>query len=107
MGCAASPAPTERAFQATVVAAARLCGWAVYHAWLSARSAPGFPDLVLARPPRLVFAELKGERGRLTPAQAAWGELLAACPGAEYYVWRPGDWPAIERALQGSAGPAP
>lgn len=100
MGRTTPPAPTERQFQAAVVEAVRLCGWAVYHTWLSARSAPGFPDLVLARPPRLLFAELKRDGAGLTPAQTAWGALLAACPGVEYHVWRPGDWPAIERALQ-------
>ncbi len=98
---AARPAPTEREFQEAVIQCARLLGWQVYHTWFAGHSAAGFPDLVLVKPPRVVFAELKGARGHLTPAQAAWGEALAACPGIVYHLWRPSDWPAIERMLAG------
>jgi hypothetical protein len=93
-------ASLEKAFQAQVVQLARLWGWCVYHTYRSTRSPPGFPDLVLVRPPRLVFAELKSARGRLTPEQGRWLELLRGCPGVESYVWRPDDWDSLERTLR-------
>jgi hypothetical protein len=92
---------TEKQFQAQVLDLARLLGWRVYHPWLSVRSAAGFPDLVLCRPPRLILAELKTARGRLSPAQEEWLAALRACPGVEVHVWRPMDWDAIIRVLEG------
>lgn len=43
----------------SVVDAARLNGWLVYHTHDSRRSAEGFPDLVMLRLSRMVVAELK------------------------------------------------
>jgi hypothetical protein len=63
---------SERDLSGFVADCARLFGWRRYHTWLSRRSPAGFPDEVLVRPPRLVFAELKSDRGRLTPEQGAW-----------------------------------
>lgn len=51
----------------------------------------GFPDLVLVRPPRLLFVELKVGKNRMTPEQVAWMTDLAELPGVECYVWRPDD----------------
>ena len=90
----------EKDFQAQVLDLARLCGWLCYHTHDSRRSAPGFPDLVLVRPPRLVFAELKSEEGKLRPEQRAWLKTLASCTQApESYMWRPRDLEAIQRTL--------
>ena len=91
---------SERDFQAQVVQLAKLTGWRVYHTYDSRRSNPGFPDLVLVRAPRVILAELKRERGRVTAAQREWGETLRACPGVEYYLWRPSDWDEIEQVLR-------
>jgi hypothetical protein len=82
-----------------VVRYARLMGWSAYHTYDSRRSAAGFPDLVLVRRPRVVWAELKSERGRLTDDQRAWIEELRAC-GQAVFVWRPSNWEEIERALR-------
>lgn len=90
---------SERAFQAAVVRYATLMGWTTYHTHDSRRSDPGFPDLVLIRRPRVVFAELKAERGRLRLAQLFWIEELRAC-GQAAYVWRPSQWREIERVLR-------
>ena len=94
---------TEKAFQAQVVALARTLGWQVYHPFDSRRSTPGFPDLTLVRDRRLVFAELKTERGRVTAAQRGWldalGGVAAAADCVEVYLWRPSDWDDIERIL--------
>jgi len=87
---------TEAAFLALVREVARGYGWTTYHTHDSRRSEPGFPDLVLVRE-RVVFAELKTVKGKVTPEQRVW---LAALEGAgEVYVWRPTDWDAIHSAL--------
>ena len=91
---------TEKQFQSQVVALARLLGWRVYHSWMSIRSAPGYPDLTLVRGGRLVFAELKAERGQLSLAQSEWLGALSATGKAEVYCWRPGDWDDVEATLR-------
>jgi hypothetical protein len=78
---------------------ARLRGWRYYHTYRSTRSPEGYPDITLVRPPRVVFAELKRERGRVTHAQNDWLAALRHCPGVETYLWRPSDWPAVRIAL--------
>jgi hypothetical protein len=91
-------AMSETEFQEQVVQYARLNGWLVYHTYDSRRSAQGFPDLVLARGPYLIFAELKSERGRLTDEQAEWVAALRRT-GQVAYVWRPRQWDDIEAVL--------
>jgi VRR-NUC domain len=73
---------SEKQFQAQVVELARLGGWLLYHTHDFRRSAPGFPDLVMVRPPRLVFAELKTEKGRIRPEQRVRLEGLSGCTQA-------------------------
>lgn len=89
---------SERDFQAEVLRLAKRHGWLSYHTHDSRRSAKGFPDLVMVRPPQLLFAELKTNTGKLTPEQQDWLDHLNAS-GAVACVWRPKDWPMIERAL--------
>jgi hypothetical protein len=95
---------SEADLQRAIVDLARLRGWTVAHfrrARLDngrtitpvAADGAGFPDLVLVRD-RVVFAELKSERGRLAPAQIMWRDRLLAA-GAEWHVWRPADWPDL------------
>lgn len=89
---------SEKAWQAKVVETARWRGWLAYHTHDSRRSAAGFPDLVLVRGDRLIFAELKTDAGKVTPAQNAWLDRLGdAVP--EVYVWRPKDWDAVNACL--------
>lgn len=94
-----SLAVSEKTFLQQVKDLARLCGWRVYHTLDSRGSDPGFPDLCMARPPRVVFAELKSECGKLTPAQREWLSCLAAC-GVKVYVWTPREWEQVEATLQ-------
>lgn len=99
---------SEADFQAAVIDLAHLCGWRVAHfrparteaGWRTAVTADGagFPDLVLVRE-RIIFAELKSQRGRVSSEQRAWLDALAA-GGAECYILRPIDWPDIERVLK-------
>ncbi len=92
-------AVSEKQFQAQVIELAQLCGWRCYHTHDSRCSAPGFPDLVLARSPRLVFAELKSEEGRIRPEQSAWLDALGRSTNARACLWRPADWDDIQATL--------
>ena len=104
--------PTEAEFTDQVIAFARLHRWRVAHfrpaktsrGWRTPvqGDGKGFPDLVLVRGLRLVFAELKVGRNKTSPEQGGW---IAALMGANQsmFVWYPGDWPNIERILGGTA----
>ena len=93
-----------------MVELARLLGWRVYHSrpamYRSGRWATpligdsGLPDLILCKPPRLIFAELKREKGKVSTAQQGWLDALSRCAGVEVYVWRPRDWQAIVDTLR-------
>jgi VRR-NUC domain len=103
-------APSEAAFTATVLELARVLGWRVVH-FRPARTArgwrtpvqgdgAGFPDVVLVKPPRVIFAELKSDTGTVSPQQRAWLDALGRCPGVEAHVWRPRDLREIEASLR-------
>lgn len=101
---AAGSMTPEAAFQVRVVRLATDRGWRVYHTHDSRRSDPGFPDLVLVRPPRVLFVELKAGRRRLSDDQVAWLELLEACDRVDAFVLRgrldgTDDLSAFERVL--------
>jgi hypothetical protein len=98
---------SEREFQREVVQRAKSLGWYIFHAlpgqgrnkhltlFIGKR---GFPDLVLCRPPRLLFVELKTETGKLSADQQEWLDALSAC-GVEVHVWRPSDLERITEIL--------
>jgi hypothetical protein len=100
------PTESEAAFQQALVNLAVFCGWRVHHNPAGGHAGrvdreqigPGFPDLVMTRGDRLVVAELKAANGRVGPGQQEWLDALAAA-GAEAFLWRPADWPEIERVL--------
>lgn len=97
-------------FMPAVVELAKQCGWLVYHTHDSRKSAAGFPDLVMVRRGRLVFAELKSAKGAVRDEQHDWLLALKRCgnknhqrmmfagPGSvfrktpEVYLWRPEHW---------------
>lgn len=102
---------TEAQFQQAIIECARWAGgWLVFHprpAQTGGRwSTPyigdaGFPDLVLVHRDRgTIFAELKTDRGKVTPGQRAWLNALEDS-GAEAYLWRPQDWDSITARLMG------
>ena len=88
----------ERDFQAEVLRLARMAGWRCYHTHDSRRSAPGFPDVVFVKNKRVIFAELKTERGKPTVAQMEWIQALDNCETVAT-VWRPSDLEQIEYEL--------
>jgi VRR-NUC domain len=82
-----------------VIQVAHLYGWHIAHfrpartadgSWRTPLQADGagFPDLVLVRPPRVIFAELKTEDGKLDPLQQLWIDKLRRTL-VEVFVWRP------------------
>jgi hypothetical protein len=93
------PRQTEAEFLESVRKAARLLGWATYHTRRSEGSEAGFPDLVMTRRPRVIFAELKSDRGKVTDAQRAWIDELRAC-GQEAYIWRPKNTESILKLIR-------
>lgn len=107
---------TETGFQGAVIDLAHLMGWTVAHfrpamtahGWRTPVQADGkgWPDLFLVRPPRLVVAELKRDaptaharEKQLSDDQRVWLRLFEGCAAVEVHVWRPADWPDIERVL--------
>jgi hypothetical protein len=71
--------------------------------WVTAVSGDGvgWPDVVLVRPPRMLFVECKTHTGRLSPSQVVWMDLLADVPGVETYVVRPADFDNFCAKLNG------
>jgi len=106
---------TEKELQATVIDLARQLGWIVGFTHDSRKSEPGEPDLRMVHPVqhRVIFAELKTVKGKLTkgrynksgnrwlPGQDEWQDALTSCPGVDYYLWRPDGLDGeIERILR-------
>lgn len=87
---------------AGVMELANLCNWRIYHTRDSRGSQPGFPDLVLVKPPQVIFMELKSPTGRTTVAQREWLADLGRCEEVETRLYRPADWPEIENLLRWS-----
>lgn len=91
---------TEEDFLGHVTQLAHVFGWLPYHTRDSRRSAAGFPDLVLVRGDRLIFAELKTITGKVSNAQETWIARLRETP-VEVYVWRPNDIDEVTEILRG------
>lgn len=79
---------TEREWLNVVTTYALRGRWDYYHTTDSRKSKPGFPDLVLVRPPEIIIVELKAERGVVSAMQTYWLQSLQGC-GIETHVWRP------------------
>jgi hypothetical protein len=90
---------SEKDWQRLVVDAAKAFGWWHYHPHDSRHSQAGWPDLVLMRPPEVMFVELKRQDGKVTALQGAVLADLEAC-GLECHVWRPSDEPDVLARLR-------
>lgn len=80
---------SEADLQRLITDAAQMAGWLVFHDTDSRRNTAGFPDLVLVKPPRVAFVELKRETGRLRDEQKVWLEALELCDTLSSGVVRP------------------
>lgn len=89
---------SEKDFRHQVIDLCKLLGWKHYFTWTSIHSPKGFPDLVLARE-RIIFAELKTEKGKVTPNQQEWLDALKQA-NQEVYLWRPSDFDKIVEILK-------
>jgi len=96
---------SERDWQSQVIKFATIHGWKHYHPpdnkpvnGRIQKVVSGFPDLVLVKKGRLIFAELKRELGVLSPDQMDWLEELRQC-NLEVYVWRPSDVDEVVKIL--------
>jgi hypothetical protein len=90
---------SEAAFQQQITNLAAYYGWRLqYHTHDSRGSQRGFPDLVLVRPPEVLFLELKTQAGRVRPEQQQWIAALTAC-GLEAHIVRPDDFDRIHARL--------
>lgn len=120
----------ENAFQGWVIDVAERNGWRVWHVPMPVRPignnrfvpdsrGAGLPDLILLHPdpPRLIFAELKGDGGKLSDRQREFLRLARAVAEIAFsqetqplrhvlrapigvYSWRPGLEPHIETILR-------
>lgn len=98
-------AMSEKQFQGQVEKLARDCHFITYHTWNSQKSVAGFPDLIMINPYRgdLVVAELKTERGKLSPYQWNWLETFRSVKGPpRVFLWRPSDADEIFDVLRGA-----
>ena len=91
---------SEKEFRAQVMELVKLFSWKYYFTWNSIRSPKGFPDLVLVKDKRLIFAELKNQDAKLTESQQEWIDILSKLNNVEVYVWRPDDLVEISNILK-------
>lgn len=101
---------SEAEFTAQVLSLAKIFRWRSAH-FRPAQTARGWRtpvqgdgkgwlDLTLIRPPRIVVAELKVGRGKLTPEQMEWIEARQGCPGVDVFIWYPADFKEIAAVLR-------
>jgi hypothetical protein len=102
-------AVSEAQFQKQVTDLAELNGWQWLHVvrmgnargeWRTPTTGPlgkGWPDLFMVKGSQIIFVELKGSRGLLTPHQSQ--VLYDSLAHFRTYVWRPGDWAQIMDVL--------
>ena len=90
---------TEAELREKVVALAHALGWKVFSLPINrtvrpVKDAVGYPDLTLARDRRVMFIELKTDRGVLTDVQMDWFLALPSC-----HVIRPSNLDDLEKVL--------
>lgn len=99
---------TEAGFQSEVIRQAKKSGWTVNHTyraklhdgtWRTTTTLKGMPDLMLVKPGRLGFLELKRPGADPSPEQVAVVALLQTVPGVFAYIVHPSDWPDIVELL--------
>ena len=92
---------SEKQFRQQIIDLLRLFGWKYYFTWTSLHSPSGFPDIIALRDGMLIIAELKSEKGRVTPAQKRWLEAFGGLANCWAFVWKPSMWDSIVAVLGG------
>lgn len=90
---------SEKELQSAVLEYMGWRSWLVYHTHDSRRSQPGFPDVVGVKGSRLVFIELKTEKGKLRAEQKEWLDRLVKAHD-EVYLVRPSTQDALFENLE-------
>jgi hypothetical protein len=107
---------TEAEFTDSILKWAKVYGWRRFHVRGNTRRLiqgdVGFPDLVLLKGDRLIFAELKVAKNKPTPEQAGWLSALSKLTTPrltndevqyrteiEVHLWHPEQWSEILVAL--------
>lgn len=100
---------TEREFAKQVEHLLHLFGWRWCHfepavrqsgQWATPLSGmKGLPDYVAVRRGEILFAEIKGDRGRLSPDQAEWLDELRNVRTVRAELWYPEDLPEVKDIL--------
>jgi hypothetical protein len=83
---------THTELQQNIADLANINGWKVQFWWRSFHSAPGFLDMVICRPPRLIMAEIKIPPDKVKPDQQEWIDIWKQMSNIEVYVWTPKEW---------------
>jgi hypothetical protein len=107
---------TEDEFQTQVISLAHMLGWKIAH-FRGVRTqrkdgsvfyqtpvqadGKGFPDLVMVKGKRVIYAELKSMTGKLSQEQKEWLDLLVTDKKREVYCWRPNELEQIQEILEG------
>lgn len=91
---------SEKEFMSQVIQLAQLFRWKIYHTHNSRKSVAGFPDLLMLRGAKMIVAELKVGRNKITSDQADWLTWFRVA-GAKSYLWTPDHWSEIESVLKG------
>ncbi len=105
---------SEKDFLKQVIDAGHLFGWLAVHFRHALQrdgkyltpvqaDAAGFPDLILVHPiqKRIIWAELKSEKGRVSDKQFEWIKALAKAGQKEVFVWKPSDFDDVVDILRG------
>lgn len=94
--------PNEQAFTDAVVGLFKMAGFRVMHMRGNTKRQiqghAGYPDIIATRGGRLIFAELKMDKGVTSTEQETWLHELDKSV-AEVYLWRPMDWDEIQRII--------
>ena len=107
----ASEMQSEDSFLKQVMEYAKLRGWRAVHfrpgmmasgRWVTPYSGDGrgFPDTVMVRDTRLIFAELKKDDGEMSPEQIDWMASLWTVGEPELALWTPSKWSRIQETLR-------
>ncbi len=81
---------SEKQFEQQVKDLAKIFHWLYYHTWRSIHSPAGFPDCVMVRGNRIIMAELKSEKGKVSTSQQEWLDALKET-SVEVFLWYSSD----------------
>lgn len=86
---ALAPLIAEKDMQDAIRMAALRNGWMFFHTHDSRRSDAGYPDCICVKAGRILFFELKAQKGRVSPQQRRWIAALSDVPMVLAAIVRP------------------